>query len=100
MKGIERSERFEGERAAGAAEYLIVEAHEAPPTRSRGEQRVKVLGLAFRRVPLDGGRVIVRSHSTSVRSDTTTRSLLETMRRIFSPSGSAKRQERTALEST
>ena len=55
MKGIERSERFEGERAAGAAQYLVVEAHEAPPTRSRGEQRVKVLGLGFRKVPLDGG---------------------------------------------
>ena len=89
MKGIERSERFEGERATGAAQYLVVEAQEAPPTRSRGEQRVKVLGLGM----------IVRSHSTSVRSDTTTRSLLETMRRIFSPSGSAKSQERTALES-
>src|SRR5438309_1044118 len=25
MKGIERSERFEGERAAGAAQYLVVE---------------------------------------------------------------------------
>src|SRR2546423_2271330 len=55
MKGIERTERFEGEWAAGAAEYLVVEAHEAPPTRRRGEQRVEVLGRRLRKVPLDGG---------------------------------------------
>src|SRR5207249_547896 len=41
MKGIECPERFEGERAAGAADDLIVEAHEAPPARRRGEQRVE-----------------------------------------------------------
>jgi len=79
MKGSERSERFEGERAAGAAEYLVVEAHEAPPTRRRGEQRVKVLGLGFRKVPLDGGpdgrpitfdeRAVGHDHAAAPRDD-------------------------------
>src|SRR5436309_5852491 len=41
MKGIECPERFEGERRAGAADDLTVEAHEAPPARRRGEQRVE-----------------------------------------------------------
>src|SRR3989442_855545 len=79
MKGIECSERFEGERAAGAADDLIVEAHEAPPTRRRGEQRVEFPGLGFRKVSLDGGaddrtitfdeREVGHDHTVAARDD-------------------------------